>query len=67
MNRNKTSWFDDIRIYHLLIDRFNGGWQVPPTSENVFCGGNMQGVIEKLDYIKDWSSVWSARTLSRMS
>ena len=53
MNRNKTSWFDDIRIYHLLIDRFNGGWQVPPTSENVFCGGNMQGVIEKLDYIKD--------------
>ena len=53
MNINKTSWFDDIRIYHLLIDRFNGGWQVPPTSENVFCGGNMQGVIEKLDYIKD--------------
>ena len=50
---NKTSWFDDIRIYHLLIDRFNGGWQVPPTSENVFCGGNLQGVIEKLDYIKD--------------
>ena len=53
MNINKTSWFDDIRIYHLLIDRFNGGWQVPPTSENVFCGGNLQGVIEKLDYIKD--------------
>ena len=46
-------WFDHIRIYHLLIDRFNGGWQVPPKSENVFCGGNLQGVIEKLDYIKD--------------
>ena len=55
-----NNWFDNIRIYHLLIDRFNGGWQVPPKSENgrmdlnnVFCGGNLQGVIEKFDYIKD--------------
>ena len=54
------NWFDNIRIYHLLIDRFNGGWQTPPKSENgrldltnVFCGGNLQGVISKLDYIKD--------------
>ena len=46
------NWFDNIRIYHLLIDRFNGGWQVPPKSENVFCGGTLQGVIDKLDYIK---------------
>ena len=50
---NNTSWFDNSRIYHLLIDRFNGGWQVPPISKNVFCGGNLQGVIDKLDYIKD--------------
>ena len=53
MEQKKDSWFDAIRIYHLLIDRFNGGWQVPPKSENVFCGGNLQGVIDKLDYIKD--------------
>ena len=53
-------WFDYIRIYHLLIDRFNGGWQEPPKNENgrldltnVFCGGNLQGVIDKLDYIKE--------------
>ena len=46
------NWFDNIRIYHLLIDRFNGGWQVPPKSENVFCGGTLQGVTDKLDYIK---------------
>lgn len=50
---DKTLWFDNVRIYHLLIDRFNGGWQKPPKSENVFCGGNLQGVIQKLDYIKD--------------
>ena len=48
-----NNWFDNIRIYHLLIDRFNGGWQVPPKSENVFCGGTLKGVIEKFDYIKD--------------
>ena len=46
------NWFDDIRIYHLLIDRFNGGWQKPPKSENKFCGGTLQGVIDKLDYIE---------------
>ena len=21
-----NNWFNNIRIYHLLIDRFNGGW-----------------------------------------
>ena len=50
---NNAVWFDNIRIYHLLIDRFNGGWQTPPKSENVFCGGNLQGVIDKLNYIKE--------------
>ena len=53
MRQNESLWFDSIRIYHLLIDRFNGGWQIPPKSENVFCGGTLQGVTEKLDYIKE--------------
>ena len=53
MKQNESLWFDSARIYHLLIDRFNGGWQIPPKSENVFCGGTLQGVTEKLDYIKD--------------
>ena len=53
MRQNESLWFDSIRIYHLLIDRFNGGWQIPPKSENVFCGGTLQGVTGKLDYIKD--------------
>ena len=53
MKQNESLWFDGIRIYHLLIDRFNGGWQIPPKSENIFCGGTLQGVTEKLDYIKE--------------
>ena len=52
MQQENALWFDTARIYHLLIDRFNGGWQKPPKSENVFCGGNLQGVTDKLDYIK---------------
>ena len=57
------NWFDNVRIYHLLIDRFNGGWQTPPKSENVFCGGNLQGVIEKLDYIKGFRLSSSRQTI----
>lgn len=45
-------WFDNARIYHVMVDRFNGGWQNPPASINDFCGGNLRGVIDKLDYIK---------------
>lgn len=49
---NGIQWFDSARIYHLMVDRFNGGWQTPPTSVNDLCGGNLHGVIDKLDYIK---------------
>ena len=53
MKTNTTQWFDSARIYHVMLDRFNGGWQIPPASVNDFCGGNLRGVIEKLDYIKE--------------
>ena len=49
---NDTQWFDKIRIYHIFLDRFNGGWSIPPVSVNDFCGGNLRGVIDKLDDIK---------------
>lgn len=50
---NAVQWFDNARIYHIMVDRFNGGWQSPPKSVDDFCGGNLRGVIEKLDYIKN--------------
>jgi len=46
-----TEWFKNAVIYHILIDRFagynSGQWDKPE-----FLGGNIRGIIEKLDYIK---------------
>lgn len=45
------SSFPGWKIYHIMIDRFNGGWTVPPINSNDFLGGNIRGIIEKLPYI----------------
>lgn len=39
-------------IYHILIDRFNGGWTTPPENSSGFIGGTINGIMEKLDYIQ---------------
>lgn len=45
-------WFKNAVIYHILIDRFAGcksdEWDKP-----TFSGGNIRGIIDKLDYIKE--------------
>lgn len=41
-------------IYHIMIDRFNGGWVAPPAQPadvNAFVGGTIKGITAKLDYI----------------
>lgn len=43
---------DKLSIYHIMIDRFNGGWRTAPKSNDDFVGGNIKGIIEKLGYIK---------------
>ena len=54
-----TEWFRNAVIYQILIDRFagykSGGWDKPE-----FLGGNIRGIIEKLDYIKDLgvNAIW---------
>ena len=54
-----TEWFRNAVIYQILIDRFagykSGGWDKPE-----FLGGNIRGIIEKLDYIKDLgvNTIW---------
>ncbi len=45
-------------IYHILIDRFNGGWTVPPLNANKYLGGTLHGIKEKLDYIKSLGATY---------
>ena len=50
-----NSKYNDWSIYHIMIDRFNGGWITPPAKphEDGFYGGTLKGIKEKLkDYIK---------------
>lgn len=49
----KCSAWRNLRIYHIMIDRFNGGWLIPPQNDNQFLGGNIKGIIDKLDWIKE--------------
>ncbi|MFI3281840.1 MAG: alpha-amylase family glycosyl hydrolase [Rikenellaceae bacterium] len=42
----------NLAIYQILIDRFWGDISLPQ-SENMFMGGNIQGVISKLEYIQN--------------
>src|SRR5699024_2116720 len=57
------SWVKDTVWYQIFPDRFANGdesinpkdtkpWGTPPTNEN-FMGGDLQGVIDNLDYLKD--------------
>lgn len=50
-DNEEKAWWHQAKIYHLLIDRFNGGWTTPPESKDRFVGGTLKGVTEKLDYI----------------
>jgi glycosidase len=52
-------WFKDAIIYQIFIDRFAGyskkDWKLPQ-----FMGGNIKGIIEKLDYLKELgiNTIW---------
>ena len=47
-------------IYHILIDRFDGGWKTPPQNTNGFLGGTIKGITERLDYIQSLgaTAIW---------
>ena len=49
-------WWYDAVFYHILVDRFRRGGNQPllgdPTNP-VFCGGDLVGVVESLDYLRD--------------
>lgn len=45
------SW-KDLKIYHIMIDRFNGVWNTSKDNGN-FLGGTIRGIIERIDYIQE--------------
>ncbi len=50
-------WMNNAIIYQIFIDRFSCGKardsQTPICEGPVFCGGNIRGIIERLDYLHD--------------
>ena len=63
---SQGDWLQRAVIYHIFIDRFFRGGSVehhqksPEDGKPVFCGGNLQGVAEKLDYLLDLgiNTIW---------
>lgn len=57
-------WQDEM-MYFIMVDRFNNGdvkndGDANPDDPKAYHGGDIQGIIEKLDYIKDmgFTSIW---------
>ncbi|WP_010094264.1 alpha-amylase family glycosyl hydrolase [Ornithinibacillus scapharcae] len=60
----KNTWEDEI-IYFIMIDRFNNGdasndFEVDINDPAAYHGGDFQGIIDKLDYIKEmgFTAIW---------
>lgn len=63
-SRDLASWQDET-IYFVLTDRFYNGdhsndFNVKPNDPNAYHGGDLAGIIKKLDYIKDLgaTTIW---------
>jgi alpha-amylase len=62
--RDLSSWQDDV-IYFVLTDRFHNGnrsndFNVKANDPHAYHGGDFDGIIKKLDYIKDLgaTAIW---------
>jgi len=54
-----AQWFKNATVYHILIDRF-AGYRSNEWDKPKFLGGNIKGIIDKLDYIKELgiNTIW---------
>lgn len=55
--KNERKWLDET-IYYIMVDRFNNGdikndFNVDAKNPESYQGGDFQGIIDKLDYLKD--------------
>ncbi len=57
---NTSSWFKDSIVYQILIDRFAGYDEGKAYDKPEFMGGNLSGIIEKMDYLHDLgiNTIW---------
>jgi glycosidase len=55
-----TGWFNNSVIYHIFIDRFSGFKSIKNWEKPICLGGNIRGIIDKLNYLKDLgvTTIW---------
>ncbi len=66
MTMKTNDWLRQAVIYQIFIDRFCRGGKparphpAPAEQSPEFCGGNLQGVLEKLDYLSELgiNTIW---------
>ena len=60
MSMNGVHWFKNAIIYHILIDRFAGYNSTDNWDKPIFIGGNILGIIKKLNYLKNLgiNTIW---------
>jgi len=56
----KSDWLKNSIIYHILIDRFAGFSSAKDWDKPKFLGGNIRGIIDNLDYLKNLgiNTIW---------
>jgi alpha-amylase len=64
VEKEERTWQDEM-IYFIMVDRFNNGdtsndFEVNVNDPKAYHGGDLKGVTEKLDYIKDmgFTAIW---------
>ncbi len=62
--KTERTWQDE-RVYFIMVDRFNNGnpkndYEVNVHDPKAYHGGDLQGIIDKLDYIKEmgFTAIW---------
>src|SRR4030042_4741146 len=57
---NTISWFKESIVYQILIDRFAGYDENKPWDRPEFLGGNLHGILDKIDYLQDLgiNTIW---------
>lgn len=62
--KTERTWQDE-RMYFIMVDRFNNGnpkndYEVNVHDPKAYHGGDLQGIIDKLDYIKEmgFTAIW---------